>query len=121
MTEKRIILEMGMGNNLHRQDYQRAAERAIGDALRHSTLALFTPLGLSTQDMRVEVTIGVQEPARIDTDALVQYLPRGRAHIKAVKGGQNVTNPNTGEVHVIATAVIEAFVPDQSGQWQLSK
>ena len=121
MAEQRLILEMGMGNNLHRQDYQRAAERAIHDALRHSTLSLFTPLGLTTDDMRVQVTIGVQQPDKIDTDALATMLPRGRATVTATLGGQDIPNPENGETHVIAIAAIEAFIPSQVGKWTQSK
>lgn len=118
--EKRIIIEMGMGNNLHRQDYQKAAERAIGDALRHSTLSIFGSIDLPSTEMRVQVTIGVQKPDKIDTDTLAALLPRGNATVTAVFGGQDVTNPESGETHVIATAAIEAFLPDQSANWRQS-
>jgi uncharacterized protein (TIGR02058 family) len=118
--EKRIIIEMGMGNNLHRQDYQKAAERAIGDALRHSTLSIFGSIDVPSTEMRVQVTIGVQKPDKIDTDALAALLPRGNATVTAVFGGQDVTNPESGETHVIATAAIEAFLPDQSANWRQS-
>ncbi len=120
MTDHRIILEMGMGNSLHGMNYQKAAERAINDALRHSTLTVFASTGLSTEEMRVQVTIGVQEPEMLDTAALAELLPRGNATVTAVKGGQNVANPAADEVHVIATAAIEAFVPNQAHLWQQS-
>ncbi len=68
--------------------------------------------------MRVAVTVGVQEPEALDTTALAAKLPRGRAEVTAVKGGQNVTNPETGETLVIATAAVEAFLPDQSATWR---
>lgn len=121
MTDQRFIIEMGMGNSLHGMDYQRAAERAIEDALRHSTLTLFASTGLSSDVMRVQVTIGVQEPGKLDTAALAARLPRGQVTVTAVKGGQNVHNPHVPETHVIATAAIEAFLPDQSAQWQPSE
>lgn len=121
MSDQRFIIEMGMGNSLHGMDYQRAAERAIQDALRHSTLTLFSSTGLSTNDMRVQVTIGVQEPTRLDTTALAALLPRGKATVTAVKGGQNVINPHGDETHVIATAAIEAFLPNQSAHWQAAE
>ena len=38
---KRIILEMGMGNDLYGEDYTKAACRAVEDAIRHSSLILF--------------------------------------------------------------------------------
>ena len=121
MAERRIIIEMGMGNDLHGMDYQKAAARAIEDAIRHSTLPIFETTGLDHAEMRVQVTVGVQEPDRLDSEALAHGLPRGRAEVRAIKGGQNVTNPQTGETLVIATAAVEAFLPEQVGRWRLSE
>lgn len=118
MTDQRIIIEMGMGNDLHGQDYTKAAARAIEDAIRHSTLPIFEATGLSHTDMRVQVTIGVQDPTQVDTDALVANLPRGKATVTATFGGLNVANPETGDIAVIASAAIEAFLPSQSGKWR---
>ena len=42
---KRIILEMGTGNDLYGEDYTKAACRAVDDALHHSSLILFRSLG----------------------------------------------------------------------------
>ena len=120
MTERRVIIEMGMGNDLHGMDYQKAAARAIEDAIRHSTLPIFETTGLEHGQMRVQVTVGVQDPDRLDTTALARGLPRGRAEVRAVKGGQNVTNPETGDTLVIATAAVEAFLPEQIGRWRQS-
>lgn len=115
---KRIIIEMGMGNDLHGMDYQKAAARAIQDALRHSTLPLFDALNIPHTDMRVQVTVGVQDPDKIDCAALAATLPRGHATVTAVKGGLNPHNPDTGQTTVIATAAVEAFLPDQSPHWR---
>lgn len=121
MTDQRVIIEMGMGNDLHGMDYQKAARRAIEDAFRHSTLPIFASLDLPTDAMRVQVTVGVQDPTALDTTALAQMLPRGRATVTAVLGGQNVSNPETGDTAVIATAAIEAFLPSQANAWQPSQ
>lgn len=118
MTDQRVIIEMGMGNDLHGMDYNKAATRAIEDAFRHSTLPIFGSIGISTDAMRVQVTVGVQEPDKLDVDALAATLPRGRATVTAVRGGQNVHNPENGETAVIATAAIEAFLPNQSENWR---
>ncbi|MDX8346758.1 Lin0512 family protein [Cognatiyoonia sp. IB215446] len=117
--EQRVIIEMGMGNDLHGMDYQKAAARAIEDAIRHSTLPIFEGIGLPHKEMRVQVTVGVQEPDKIDTDALTSGLPRGRAAVTAVKGGLNIANPETGETAVVATAAVEAFLPTQKGKWKM--
>ncbi len=118
MTDHRIIIEMGMGNDLHGQDYTKAAARAIEDAIRHSSLPLFGALDLSHDLMRVQVTIGVQQPDQVDTHALIKGLPRGRVSVSATHGGLDITNPDTGEITVIASAAVEAFLPSQSTKWQ---
>lgn len=120
MSEERLILEMGMGNDLYGMDYTKAAKRAIQDALHHSSIVLFKSLGLSHEDMRVQVTIGVQEPDKLDIAALVAELPRGRAEVKGVKGGLNVHDPENAQTHVIATAAVEAFLPINKENWRLS-
>lgn len=117
MTDHRFIIEMGMGNDQYGMDYQKAAERAIESAIRRSAIPMYATTGLSHTDMRVQVTIGVQEPDKIDTAALAARLPRGTASVNAVVGGQNVHNPETGDTIVIATAAVEAFLPDQSGNF----
>lgn len=116
MADQRVIIEMGMGNDLHGMDYTKAAGRAIDDALRHSSLPIFAVTGMTHDQMRVQVTIGVQEPEKLDIDALVAKLPRGRAEVRGVPGGLNV--PAGGETIVIAQASVEAFLPPQTG-WRL--
>jgi uncharacterized protein (TIGR02058 family) len=121
MTEKRIILEMGTGNDLYGQDYTKAARRAVQDALHHSSITLFSKLGIDHTEMRVAVTIAVQEPDQVDCAAVAQDLPRGRAEVRAVKGGLDVADPDTGALHVVATAAVEAFLPDLSEKYQLTE
>ena len=121
MTDQRIIIEMGMGNDLHGMDYTKAALRAIEDAFRHSSLPLFSSLGMDHTEMRVQVTVAVQQPDKLDLTILTAKLPRGRVTVTAVKGGLNVENPENNDTIVIATAAVEAFLPNQSAKWQLTK
>jgi uncharacterized protein (TIGR02058 family) len=116
--DQRLIVEMGMGNDLHGQDYTKAAARAIEDAIRHSSLPIFGALNLPSDAMRVAVTVGVQKPEQVDCAALEAGLPRGRVAVRAVPGGLDITNPDTGEITVLASAAVEAFLPPQSG-WAL--
>jgi uncharacterized protein (TIGR02058 family) len=116
MSEQRLIIEMGMGNDLHGMDYTKACMRAIEDALRHSSLPIFGVTGMSHDQMRVQVTVAVQEPDKVDVDALVAKLPRGRAKVRAVLGGLNVASGE--ETIVVAQASVEAFLPAQTG-WVL--
>ncbi|MGB1864351.1 MAG: Lin0512 family protein [Candidatus Puniceispirillum sp.] len=117
---KRIILEMGTGNDLYGADYTKAACRAVQDALHHSSLILFRSLGFDHADMVVKVTIGVQDPEKVDCAVVAATLPRGQAEVTAVKGGQNVIDPDHDTVSVIATAAIEAYLEIDAHDWVLS-
>ncbi|MFG6179567.1 Lin0512 family protein [Halomonas sp. THAF12] len=120
MTERRIILEMGTGNDLYGEDYTKAACRAVQDALHHSSIVLFKSLGIDHRQMRVQVTIGVQQPERVDAEVVTAELPRGRAEVRVVHGGLNVHDPEQATTHVIATAAIAAFLPIEADAWRLS-
>lgn len=108
---QRFIIEMGMGNDLHGADYTKAARRAIEDAIRHSSIPMLPALGIDHAEMQVQVTVGVADPSAVDVTALKAGLPRGTVSVTAVEGGLNVTNPDTGEVSIVATAAVEAFLP----------
>ena len=114
---KRIILEMGMGTDLYGEDYTKAACRGVDDALRHSSLLLFRSLDLSHQDMDVFVTVGVQCPEQVDTAEVAAKLPRGKAHVSVVQGGQNITHDDLGATSVVASVAIDARYPfsDENG------
>ncbi|MCU9849418.1 Lin0512 family protein [Defluviimonas sp. WL0024] len=111
MSDQRFIIEMGMGNDQYGRDYQKAARRAIEDAIRHSSIPMFDALDLDHAEMRVVVTVGVQKPEAVDCAALAAGLPRGRISVTTVEGGLDVINPDSGNVIVIATAAVEAFLP----------
>ena len=56
--------------------------------------------------MHVEVTVGVQEPDQVDTDAVKATLPHGQVTVKAVKGGVDVPDKNSGDFAIIANAAV---------------
>jgi uncharacterized protein (TIGR02058 family) len=105
---KRVILEMGTGNDLHGSDYTKAALRAVQDALHHSSLSVVRTLGLDASKLYVEVTIGVQQPGRVDAAAVKASLPRGTVTVKVVRGGLDVPAEVAHDAIVIATAAIAA-------------
>jgi uncharacterized protein (TIGR02058 family) len=106
MALKRVILEMGTGNDLHGGDYTKAALRAVQDALHHSSLSLVRSLGLDSNTMQVEVTIGVQRPEKVDAGAVKASLPRGQVSVKVVKGGLDVPEEDGHDSAVIASAAV---------------
>jgi len=106
MKAKRIILEMGNGNDLHGGDYTKAAVRAVEDAVHHSSLTFIRILGVDPRTMQVEVTIGVQRPERVDRAAVKAALPHGQVTVSVVKGGLDVPDEETGDVAAIASAAV---------------
>lgn len=106
MPLKRVILEMGSGNDLHGGDYTKAALRAVQDALHHSSLSMIRSLGLDSKAMQVEVTIGVQKPERVDAAAVQASLPHGQVTVKVVKGGLDVPAEDAHDAAVIASAAV---------------
>jgi uncharacterized protein (TIGR02058 family) len=106
MALKRIILEMGSGNDLHGGDYTKAALRAVQDALHHSSLAVVRSLGLDSNAMQVEVTIGVQKPEAVNAEAVKASLPRGQVRVNVVKGGLDVPAEGAHDAAVVASAAI---------------
>ena len=114
---KRIILEMGTGNDLYGEDYTKAACRAVDDALHHSSLILFRSLGFDHADMDVRVTIAVQNPEKVDQAIVAAKLPRGNATVKVVKGGLDVVDNVHNTKSVIAIAAVEAYLDIDPKDW----
>ncbi len=106
MTARRVILEMGSGNDLHGGDYTKAALRAVQDALHHSSLSMLRALQVPPAEMVVEVTIGVQRPERVDAERVRTSLPHGIVTVRVVKGGLDVPDDEGQDVAVIASAAI---------------
>jgi uncharacterized protein (TIGR02058 family) len=106
MPMKRVILELGTGNDLHGSDYTKAALRAVQDALHHSSLAFVRSLKVDKSKLMVDVTIGVQRPEKVDVDKVKASLPVGTVTVKAVKGGLDIPDPENNDPAVIASAAI---------------
>ena len=107
MAARRVILELGTGNDLHGGDYTKAALRAVQDALHHSSLAMIRTLRINPKtDMFVDVTIGVQQPDRVDVEKVRASLPHGIVTVKVVKGGLDVADPDNNDPAVIASAAV---------------
>src|SRR5260370_35664949 len=107
MAANRVILEVGTGNDLHGGDYTKAALRAVQDALHHSSLTMLRTLGVNSKTgMFVDVTIGVQQPDKVDLEQVRTSLPHGIVSGKAGKGGLDVPHPEGTDIGWIASAAI---------------
>ena len=114
---RRIILEMGTGNDLYGEDYTKAACRAVDDALHHSSLILFRSLGFDHADMDVHVMVAVQDPEKVDKAAVAATLPRGNVAVQVVKGGLDVVDDVHNTKSVIATVAVEAYLDIDPKDW----
>src|SRR5260370_5495290 len=106
MSLRRVITEFGAGNDLHGGDYTKAAVRAVQDAIHHSSLSLIRSLAVDAQAMQVEVTIGVQQPGRVNVAAVKAALPHGEVIVKPVKGGLDVPDDDGRDAAIFATAPV---------------
>ena len=106
MPAKRVIVELGTGNDLHGGDYTKASLRAMQDCLHHSSLTFLKSLNIKPSAMLIEVTIGVQRPDFVDVAAIKASLPHGQVTVKVVKGGLDVPDDNGSDRAVIASAAI---------------
>ncbi|MFK7858158.1 MAG: Lin0512 family protein [Granulosicoccus sp.] len=115
MALKRIIVEMGTGNDLYGEDYTKAAVRAVQDALHHSSLTLFKSLNINPDSMIVEVSIGIEKPEKVDTHVIAQQIPYGTVSVKAVHGGLFLPDSDNHITTVVATAAVIASIdlPDE--------
>ena len=68
MAKKRMLMELGMGSSLRKQDYTRAACRALEDALWHNSVSIAGAFGLDRSAMIIEVDVAVQRPEQVDTE-----------------------------------------------------
>jgi uncharacterized protein (TIGR02058 family) len=106
MALKRILLEVGTGNDWHGADYTKAAARAIQDALHHSSLTFLRTLNIDPSTMLVDVIVGVQKPDAVDQEALRTIVPHGKVTLTVKMGGLDVANTDANDISVIATAAI---------------
>ncbi|MDR3355517.1 MAG: Lin0512 family protein [Synergistaceae bacterium] len=118
---RRFIIEFGMGVDLHGQDVQKAAEKAVRDATSKSCLCgLKEILNLDdlSQKVFVKVTVAVSRPEAVIASKVAACLPVGRTEVRAVKGGLNVPGllvPEFGDKDdsiEVAIACVEVCVAD---------
>lgn len=110
MPLKRLIVEMGTGNDLYGEDYTKAASRAVQDALHHSSLTLFKSLDINPESMVVDITIGIEKPEEVDTDIIASQIPYGTVSVTAIHGGLYLPDPDNQITTVVATAAIVASI-----------
>jgi uncharacterized protein (TIGR02058 family) len=90
---RRYLLEIGTGVDLHGKDETKAAQRAVKDAISHSSMigfgALFKIDSFAELEdaLMVDVTIAAPNPDSVDGEAVLGVLPEGKRRINVIKGG----------------------------------
>jgi uncharacterized protein (TIGR02058 family) len=90
---RKYLLENGTGVDLHGKDETKAAQRAVKDAISHSSMiglgSLFKINSLKELEeaLMVDVTIATPNPESIDRDAVLSVLPEGKRRINVMEGG----------------------------------
>ncbi len=104
MALKRMVLEIGMGTDIRGADPTKAAVRALRDALWHNSLSVANALGLDTDAMQVEVTIGVPHPEKVNQQEVLAILPHGTGTVTVMDGGLEIWNDEGTTSTLIANA-----------------
>lgn len=103
MDYRKYILELGTGVDLHGEDETKAAQRAVKDAISHSSMVglgqLFKIGSFKEMSdaLMVDVTVATPNPEKIDGDAVLSILPEGNRRINVIKGGMRWPDPSTPE------------------------
>jgi uncharacterized protein (TIGR02058 family) len=104
-----LVLEFGLGVDVHGLDSTRAACRAVSDAIRHSSLPLLAEIRERGGTLLVDVTVGVPDPSAVDVEAVKAELPHGEVTVRAVPGGLRV--PNSDTLMACAAVTVSARYP----------
>jgi uncharacterized protein (TIGR02058 family) len=115
MALKRMVLQIGMGTDIHGADYTKAAVRALRDALWHNSLSVANALGQPTDAMQVEVTIGLPRPDLVDKEQVLAVLPHGTGTVRVVEGGLEIANDEGTNKTVVANAaaIVRLDIPER--------
>ena len=107
--KNRYITEMGMGTDVHGRDNTVAAERAVFDAIHHSSLHFFPHLGKTAKDMEIDLMIGVPDPESVDKERVASVLPYGTVTVTVHQGGLEIPTDG-GDAIVIANAGVVVYI-----------
>ena len=112
---RKFIVEFGMGTDLHGQDVNKAAKKAVKDAVSRSCLCGLQDVLNIPQEQFAD---RVSRPQEVNTDEVAEVFPVGTAQVRAVKGGLTVDGlciPGFGDSDVsieAAIAAVEVYIKE---------
>ena len=74
-------------------------------------MSMVRTLELDRDSLRIDITIGVQEPDQIDAEEVKSALGAANITVTAVKGGLDILDKDVDDLAVIATAAVEVMIP----------
>ncbi len=108
MARTRFVVELGMGVDLHGQDYTKSARRAVEDAIHRSSL-LYLADSLKAGKIPkavITVTIASPRPEAVDGKTVLEALPFGEKSIKVITGGMEVEGAEPDHIVISNAAVL---------------
>ena len=118
---RKYLMENGTGVDQHGKDETKAAQKAIKNAIGHSSmigLKSFYKIDNFAQledALMVDVTIATPNPETVDGDAVLSVLPEGNRRINIIKGGmmwpaENTHPDSVSHAVVMANALIIVLI-----------
>jgi len=112
-----VFIQTGTGVDVHGQDLNVAAERAIADAIHHNSMPgmeKLLPNG-DLNNMKVNVKLGIpRDQEELDKKKIKEVVPEGAVKIETTPGGMTATSGIYLEKHqdkndqmYIVNAVVE--------------
>ena len=116
--DKRFIVEIGTGIDIHGENVTKAACRAVKDAVSRSCLCgLLEILELKNlEDVRVDIQVASPNPDQVDLEQVMAEVPIGRKSAHSVEGGMTAGGlcvprfaPESDQI-VVANAAVTVFI-----------
>jgi len=108
MARTRLVVELGVGVDVHGQDYTKSAKRAVDNAIHRGALLYLADAAKEGNRPKVyiDVTIASPKPDAVDGEAVLQALPFGEKSIKVVTGGMAVKHTQPDPIIISNAAVL---------------
>jgi uncharacterized protein (TIGR02058 family) len=111
MARKRMIVELGMGVDLHGMDYTKSARRAVEDAIHRGSLLFLADAlrGGNMPKVYVDVLLASPKPDAVDAQEVLKALPVGEGSVEVVQGGLTYTRQERDNI-IISNAAVTVSV-----------
>lgn len=108
MAKTRLVVELGMGVDLHGQDYTKAAKRAVEDAIHRSSLLYLADTAREGHlpTVYIDVIIATPKPDAVDSEAVLEALPFGEKSLQIIAGGMELERTDPDHIIISNAAVM---------------